>query len=137
MKEKKPTEKRHAGQPTKYKPEYCDMLIKHMSKGFSYESFAGVVDVDRDTLYAWEKVQPQFSDSKKKAFAKCMLFWENKGILGQDFGKDFNAAVWCFNMKNRFGWKDKFEADISTKDPSKMSKQEIIEELRKIAGEVE
>ena len=32
-------ERNPVGRPTKYKPEYCEMLIEHMSEGLSFESF--------------------------------------------------------------------------------------------------
>jgi hypothetical protein len=95
-----------AGRPTKYKPEYCQQLIEHMSQGLSFETFAAVIDVNDDTLYEWAKVHPEFSDAKKRAFGKCKILWEKMGIAGAT-GKirNFNAAAWIFNMKNRFGWK--------------------------------
>lgn len=100
------------GRPTKYKEEYCQMLIDHMAKGFSFESFAGLISVNRDTIYHWETLFPAFSDAKKEAFSKSRLFWEQAGMNGMASGtRDFNAAVWVFNMKNRFNWRDKVDAE--------------------------
>ncbi len=104
-----------AGQPTKYKPEYCEMLIDHMSQGLSFESFAGKVRVDRDTIYAWVEANPQFSDAKKVGTQLGLLFWEqlgNSGAAGNLPG--FNAASFCFNMKNRYKWRDR--QDITSGD---------------------
>jgi hypothetical protein len=103
----KTTAKRSRGRPTKFKREYCEMLITHMSAGFSFESFAGVINVNQDTLHEWAKKHKNFSESKEMAFSKCRLFWENIGIqvcLGRS---QINASIWIFNMKNRFGWRDK------------------------------
>lgn len=103
------------GRPTKYKPEYDEMLIEHMSSGLSFESFAGVISVNQDTLHEWAKVNPSFSEAKKIAFSKCRCWWEKAGISGLWGSKDstFNAAVWIFNMKNRFKWTDKVEVESS------------------------
>ena len=68
------------GRPTKYKPEYDEMLIKHMTNGYSFESFAGIIEVNQDTLHECAKVQISFSEAKKIAFAKCQYFWEKVGI---------------------------------------------------------
>ena len=112
-----PQTESNAGQPTKYKPEYCEMLIEHMSKGFSYETFAAVVNVDRDTIYNWEKLFVQFSDAKKKAFAQCQFFWENTGAIAMMGGvKNFSAPMWIFNMKNRFKWHDNVQVDLNDKN---------------------
>lgn len=47
------------------------------------------------------------SDRIKKAKRQGRLFWEQAGIDGM-MGKikGFNAKVWGFNFKNRFGWKE-------------------------------
>lgn len=111
------------GRPSKYKPEYCQMLIDHMGSGLSYESFAAVIKVNRDTLYAWEKEYPDFSDAKKEAFDQNLLFWEKLGIdhvlneaheeeseedgTYKKTSKSLNHTVWIFNMKNRHKWRDK------------------------------
>lgn len=104
-----------AGRKTKYEERYCEMVIEHRAKGFSFESFAGVIGVNRDTLYEWCKVHKAFSDAKKIGHEKCLLFWENKGIMGVDNAKNFSAPTWIFTMKNRFSdqWKDKTESEIS------------------------
>lgn len=100
------------GRPTKYKEEYCDMLIRHMESGLSFDSFAAVIKVNRDSLYEWVKVHPEFSDAQKEAYSQNLLFWEKIGISGM-VGRipDFNATVWIFNMKNRHGWRDKQDVD--------------------------
>lgn len=79
-----------------------------MSQGYSFESFAAEIDCHRDTLYEWVKVHPEFSDSKKRATAKCQKFWEKLAIDNIIGNKDanLNPAVWIFNMRNRFGWRD-------------------------------
>jgi len=107
------------GRPTKYKEEYCEMLIDHMAQGLSYESFAAIAKVDRDTLYNWEKLHPKFSDTKRLAFAESQLFWEKAGLTGMFMGgkeNPFNATIWVFNMKNRFNWVDKKEVTNENKN---------------------
>jgi len=89
------------------------MLIKHMGEeGLSYETFAAVIEVNKDTLYEWEAVHPEFSEAKKLAFEKNRAFWEKIGTAGM-VGKipGFNATVWIFNMKNRHGWRDRIETE--------------------------
>jgi transposase len=105
--EMKPT----AGQPTKFKPEYCDMLIKHMSQGLSYETFAAVINVHRATLYTWEK-HKIFYDAKRIGFEQCQLFWEKLGV-GGTAGKirNFSSGTWVYNMKCRFRKKWLIEKD--------------------------
>ena len=110
-----------AGRPTTYKPEFCEMLIEHMSKGFSYQSFAGKLKVNQDTLYNWEKLFPEFSETKKTAQELSRQFWEKQGIDGlwevTEYDEDgkplktrkLNSTVWIFNMKNRFAWADRTE----------------------------
>jgi transposase len=118
------------GRPTIYKQEFCDLLIDHMEKGYSYESFAGLLGVSKQTIYDWEKANPEFLDSKKRATEKSRLFWEKVGIenivnietMEKDESgsftavkKSLNSAAWIFNMKNRFkdDWKDKHETELS------------------------
>jgi hypothetical protein len=107
------------GRPTKYKEEYCEMLVKHMAEGFSFMSFAAVIDVNSDTLYEWAKpeVQPNFSDAKIIAFSKNRLFWERVGIDGA-LGRiqNFNATAYVWNTKNRFPkeWNDRREKSDDT-----------------------
>ena len=110
------------GRPSKYKKKFCNMLIDHMSKGFSFESFAGVAKVNQDTLHEWKKVHREFSEAKNIASGISMLWWERIGIaamIGQEImlnGKkqkiNINTAMWIFNMKNRFGWSDNRPEDF-------------------------
>ncbi len=105
-----------AGRPTKYKPEYCELLIIHMAKGMSYEAFAGHPDVivSKQTLYDWEKEYPEFLDAKRKGFQLSQYVWEQAGSIATLRDKDFSWTGWYMNMKNRFRWRDKVE---TSKDP--------------------
>jgi transcriptional regulator with XRE-family HTH domain len=99
----------------KYDFGICLKLVEHMSEGLSYESFAGAIGVHRSTLYRWEKAHPEFLEAKEIATAKSLLWWEKvgqQGLWNENFGqgqgsKTLNATIWIFNMKNRFGWRDR------------------------------
>lgn len=108
------------GRPSKYKPEYCHLLIEHMAKGFSFESFAGLVEVQISTIYNWLELEKDFSEAKNLAFDKSRLFWERIGIeylVNKYQGDNLNTTLWIFNMKNRFGWRDVKEEFESEQKP--------------------
>lgn len=139
------------GRPSLYKPEYCDKLIEHMAKGLSFESFAGSVGVCRNTLYDWAKAHPEFDKAKDMALERARIFWEQLGIthilnesesthgLGSS-SRSLNSTVWMFNMKNRFGWRDKQpgEVDVSVNVFANKSDDELearIQELMRKNGQ--
>lgn len=110
------------GRPTKFQPEYCEMLINHLKRGKSYQTFAAVVDVCIDTLYEWERNFPMFSDAKKRGWAHYQLWWEDHGQDGMynetfkdndgmTVSKSINSTLWIYNMKCRFpkDWRDRVE----------------------------
>jgi hypothetical protein len=65
---------------------------------------------------AWETLLEDSEDFRvtvKTAKALCEVWWERRG-REMATGSDGNATVWIFNMKNRFGWKDKQDIDHTT-----------------------
>jgi len=111
MAQKKQKTTRPVGKPTKYLPQYCEMIIEHMKGGKSHMSFCASIDIHFDTSYEWMKVHSEYSDAYKMARMHCMVIWEEAGMkasLGKIPG--FNTAAYCFLMKNMFGWQDNPEA---------------------------
>lgn len=117
------------GRPTDYKHEYCDLLINHMAEGLSFESFAGKVNVSKQTIYDWMQKNPEFLDARKKGDALSLLWWEKEGKDGMWSGKQFNAAIWMINMKNRHGWRDRVEMKADVKIDSEAIKKLSDEDL--------
>lgn len=87
-----------------------------MAQGLTFESFAGVIGINKDSLYEWAKRHPRFSEAQKKGEEAGRHVLEKIGIslaLGKVKG---SAAVWIFMMKNRYKWKDKHEIEHSGMD---------------------
>lgn len=112
-----------------------------MAKGLSFESFGGVIQVARQTLYDWAKAHPDFHKAKEIGHTASMLFWEKEGVEGLwtlteregpvTTTRTLNSTVWIFNMKNRFGWRDK-QPDEEPEDPPGISATPDLEKLMKI-----
>lgn len=99
-----------AGRPSKYKKAFCDQLVEKMSEGWSIESFCADVGIAKDTFYNWVKEHPEFSDAKKRGEMASFQWWEEQvknHLFIPDRGGSFNTTAWIFNMKNRFGWRDR------------------------------
>ncbi len=124
------------GQTTRYKPEYDQMLIEHMTKGYSFESFGAITEVSVGCMNEWVKQFASFHASKVIAFNKCRIFWETLGIYYAVEGRrvqidgpektkvingkkvkvqtkvwtkgteKLNANIYRLNMVNRFNWKN-------------------------------
>jgi len=116
-------EKRSVGRPTKYEDWMIDAILDKMAQGFSKEAMAGFLGITRETMNQWEKSNCHFSDALKRGVELSRIFWEQKG---NDLMRDIylekgesvsrgNASVWIFNMKNRFGWRESVEHDITQK----------------------
>lgn len=98
------------GRPSKYKEEYCEQLISHMSEGKAIESFCGGISISKPTFYSWCDKFPEFLNAKKIGEMKSFAWWELQAMTYMHLphqGGSFNVACWIFNMRNRFGWRDK------------------------------
>lgn len=113
----KKTEENYEKRHYKYDPNYCELLIKHMRDGLTFDSFAGIVSVTRATLYEWVKHFPEFSEAKKIGASKSLLFWDKLGVAGTAGKlKGFNANSYKFNMMNRHRWAEKQSVAVSGDD---------------------
>lgn len=128
------------GRPTKYKPEYPDLLRKHMEEGRSFETFAAQCRVSIETIYEWTRVHPEFSEAKKEGVALAMDWWEEKmrkNLTTFDNTK-FNTTAWIYTMKCRFKeyWSEKQEVSHVIEDKREI-KQLSNEELNKMLLEAD
>lgn len=99
------TDEKKEGRPSLYRPEYCEALIRHMEEGNSFESFCGVVEVTRSTIYYWLKIHKEFSDAAHVGWGKCLLFWDQLGVkAAKGLVSGFPQGHYALQMKNRFGW---------------------------------
>lgn len=59
----------------------------------------------------------EFRRAEKTRSSLCEVWWERTGRK-MATGADGNATVWIFNMKNRFGWRDKQDINHASEDGS-------------------
>lgn len=119
--------RRSRGRPSGFKKAYCKMLVEHMRQGLSFEAFAGKIGKCEKTLFNWLELYPDFLQSKKEGTAAARLFWERMGIEGISGNiQGFNATTWIFNMKNRFGWRDRHDLEHSASGNAQLQVQVIM-----------
>ena len=89
------------GRPTLYKPEYCEIAESMGKQGKSLMEIASILNVDRKTLYEWERAYEEFAQSLSRARVHSQAWWESKAqkSLGK---KQFQAQLWRYSMLGRF-----------------------------------
>lgn len=123
------------GRPTKYKPEYCEQIIKYFDVEHTnvisvtvtykngdtreeervvandlptFQRFSYEIGVCTDTLHEWKKVHPEFSEAYKRAQELQEAMWLTNSMKGL-----YPGAFTIFAGKNMFGWRDKQEVEHS------------------------
>lgn len=108
-------EKKKVGRPTKYKPEYCDLIIEFFSeqpeskmterghisvtgKLPTFESFATKLQVSVDTLHEWRTVHTDFSEAYTRAKAMQRDAMMQHGLTGA-----YNPAFTKFLLSANHG----------------------------------
>ncbi len=101
------------GRPTKYSKELCKRLPGLFDGGQSVAEVCVELDISKDTFYKWVKRYPRFADAYQKGLQRSEAWWSRLGRVGSAGEVKIQPATWIFNMKNRFGWKDRVEQEHS------------------------
>ena len=62
---------------SKYRPEFCELLIEHMKQGYTLESFGAIAHCCKDTLYQWSETFPEFKAARKMGYTYALKYWED------------------------------------------------------------
>ena len=89
----------------KYKPEYDDALIEHLSKGYSFMSFSVDNGVSYRTLINWCKRFPSFQEAREIGEKNRLMLLEEEGLKMVRGG---NVVAWKF-MMNQLGLRESTE----------------------------
>jgi hypothetical protein len=89
------------GRPSVYDPAFCEQAIELGKLGKSLVQIACAFDVTRETIYAWMREKPEFSDAMTRAKAHSQAWWEEMGQAGLTM-QGFNASLWAKNVSCRF-----------------------------------
>ena len=99
------------GAPTKYKPEYCEEIIKYFldhteNKLPLFEEFSTKIGVCVDSLKEWRDKHEDFSLAYQKAKEIQYTYYVEKMLKGE-----FNTAFGIFLGKNIFKMTDRHELE--------------------------
>ena len=107
------------GRPSEYSDAYPEKVYLACVSGecLTLASICCLLDICRDTLYDWKEKHPTFSYAIKKGTEYRKRNMEEKGMLGMNQGKSFNAIPWLFLTKNMFPdeYKERQEVEVGNK----------------------
>jgi transposase len=113
-------DKPRIGRPTKYRPEMCEQAVAIFSEGGSKAEVCVALGINKDTLILWtgdsQHRIPEFSEAIKRGLLKAEAWWEQKArmhLVDEPGQGKLNTALWFINMKNRFGWRDQVDHNVS------------------------
>lgn len=97
-----------------YRREIFQLLLKHVEKGFSLDSFEHASD---DSIRKYLKLYKEEwnEEELRQAQRKGKGLWEDIGFRqanGQCIG---NSRSWYYNMANRYGWREKLDIEAEHK----------------------
>jgi len=93
---------------SKYKKEYCEQLVEHMAKGFSFITFGAIINVGKTTLEDWARKHDDFAAAKELGEMKSQIFYEDKAqkkvseLLDKDSQATIDGQMLQFLMRSRF-----------------------------------
>jgi len=90
--------------PTNWKELTASLYVE----GASDAEVKHALKISNDLFARWLDEEPEFAEAIKDGRQASEAWWSKLGRQGAT-GAEINPTVWIFNMKNRFGWRDKQE----------------------------
>lgn len=84
-----------------------------MKQGASLTEIDALLRIAKTTRLRLIKEDELFSNTIKRGIANSKAWWLKKGRINLE-NKEFSAVLWYMNMKNRFGWRDSRNLDITS-----------------------
>ncbi len=94
---------------SKYKPEFCEMLLEHCAEGRSIETFAAKINTVPEALMFWSNKYVDFEVCLRVAYWKSYAYWEDLVIEDTKQIREFKVlepTIFKMVMKNRYKWRD-------------------------------
>lgn len=92
------------------------LYAQHRAEGFDKESFP---DCDYRTIESHLEKYPDILKAEKRELEKSerigRLKWEKQGQALIDGKVNGNATAWIFKGKNKYGYRDKVESEVTMK----------------------
>lgn len=131
------------GKPTKYRAKFCEALVDWMSQGYSFNSFAGSINVSEQVLYDWNKVHEEFAEAKKSGTSKRNSLVEQRFVDAALNGDDCpNPALLrlllCNVLKKDYQSESVINATEDTKQPTNINisfSEATIENIKEVKDE--
>jgi len=107
------------GRPSEYCDSYPEKVYDACVSGEckTIASICCLLDICRDTYKDWQAKHKHFSLAIKRGTEYRKKHMEDKGLVGMNAGKQFNAIPWLFLVKNMFPdeYKDRQEVEVGNK----------------------
>lgn len=112
-------------------------FLEMAAEGCSEVEIRAEFRISTDLWYRWLEEDETFSKTAKEAKDICHGKWESMGRKMAFGDAEGNPTTWIFNMKNRFGWKDKQEVEHSGSIQfSNMTDEDLDKKIAELAQQV-
>ena len=121
--------------PTKYKGEETDKkVLRYALSAMIDEQICAALEIDISTFSDWKLKHPSLAEALREgrtdADGHIVQSLYSKAKSG-----DTTAQIFWLKNRKRKEWRDREEREVELKLAEKMSKEEIISELKKISSE--
>jgi len=101
------------GGDTRYRYDYCQMLVNHRMAGKSFASFGVLAGVGVATLKKWVEENQDFKEAMELAEVASLSYWEDMAHDQSNGDIKGSSTTLLAMLKNNFGdfYKDKTEIE--------------------------
>lgn len=98
--------------------EIADGLPDRFVNGESVIEVCADLGIGRATFYRWLQDYPYFAEQYElgKTFSEAWWVRQGRKTCQGDGDVKVSEKIWYSNMKNRFGWRDRTDMELSGKD---------------------
>lgn len=92
-----------------FPPDWQEQIIELGKQGGSKAEVMALLNLSRNAFYALLKRDEDFAHADEMRDVYAEAWWTRKGREMAVGEVDGNTGAWVFNMKNRFGWRDRID----------------------------